>query len=379
MCLTHQLSPDLGSNKWYQSLVALDLGVYKVFDFLYFCCAPISAGDPNPAVTSVSDGFSISAAFSIPVATPIAAGIPIPVGVIPTGELPLTLMVLASLIIFRIMLHGGYFEYWKAGLVVVPPVTWLPRQHWSTPVNDGQRRRPPSVNDGQRRRPPSVNAAGHRSTAPDNGGDRRSTVAVNDGCRWRTTVDCRWTTVDHHRTTGQRCHVSTGQRRSTTVNAAGHRRSTTVNSAGHRRSTPPATGQRRRITVVIGGQRWRSTTVASGEPPLTAAGPPLTTTGLPVNGGWWAGQRAGLGRSGRVWIGSGSGPGRVRHVSATLQALSDIYYLFGGFMDYLWSSWASRICDGNFGCRVITNALIRSGLIPSFRLKASATTISFPG
>nr|GEV42318.1 putative ribonuclease H-like domain-containing protein [Tanacetum cinerariifolium] len=44
-----------------------------------------------------------------------------------------------------------------------------------------------------------------------------------------------------------------------------------------------STGQQRRITVVIGGQRWRSTTVAGGEPPLTAARPPLTTTGTPVN------------------------------------------------------------------------------------------------
>nr|GEZ81482.1 hypothetical protein [Tanacetum cinerariifolium] len=80
--------------------------------------------------------------------------------------------------------------------------------------------------------------------------------------------------------------------------------------------------------VVIDGQRWRSTTVAGGEPLLTAAGPPLTTTGPsvndgqrlrpPVNGGWWADQRAGLGRSGsglgRVRVGSGSGPVWVRHV-----------------------------------------------------------------
>nr|GEZ20546.1 hypothetical protein [Tanacetum cinerariifolium] len=65
-------------------------------------------------------------------------------------------------------------------------------------------------------------------------------------------------------------------------------------SAGQRRSTPLATGQRRRFMVVIGGQRRRSTTVADGEPPLTVAGPPLTTTGPTVNGGWWAGQRAGL-------------------------------------------------------------------------------------
>nr|GEW96445.1 reverse transcriptase domain-containing protein [Tanacetum cinerariifolium] len=90
----------------------------------------------------------------------------------------------------------------------------------------------------------------------------------------------------------------------------GHRRqSTTVNAVGQRRSSPPATGQRRWITVVIGGQRWRSTTVAGGKPPLTAARPPLTTTEPPVNGGWWAGQRLEIGRSGsglgRVWIGSG--------------------------------------------------------------------------
>nr|GEW36349.1 retrovirus-related Pol polyprotein from transposon 17.6 [Tanacetum cinerariifolium] len=117
----------------------------------------------------------------------------------------------------------------------------------------------------------------------------------------------------------RRNHVSTGQRRSTTVNATGDRQSATVNAAGHRRSTPLATGQRRLITVVIGGQRWRSTTVVGGEPPLTAAGPPLTTTRPPVNGGWWTGQRAGLGRSGsglgRVRFGSGPVPGRVRHVA----------------------------------------------------------------
>nr|GEV80034.1 hypothetical protein [Tanacetum cinerariifolium] len=123
--------------------------------------------------------------------------------------------------------------------------------------------------------------------------------------------------------------VNDGQhRRSTTVNAAGHgqrRRFTVVIGGQPRRSTTVnavATGQRRRITVVIGGQQWRSTTVAGGEPPLTAAGPSLTTTGPPVNGGWWAGQCLELGRSGsglgRVWIGSGQGPPRgmprVSHV-----------------------------------------------------------------
>nr|GEY01226.1 putative zinc finger, CCHC-type [Tanacetum cinerariifolium] len=59
-----------------------------------------------------------------------------------------------------------------------------------------------------------------------------------------------------------------------------------VNAVGQRRSTPPVTGQRRRITMVIDGQRWRSTTVTGGGPPLTAAGPQLTTTRPPVNGKW---------------------------------------------------------------------------------------------
>nr|GFC16955.1 hypothetical protein [Tanacetum cinerariifolium] len=65
-----------------------------------------------------------------------------------------------------------------------------------------------------------------------------------------------------------------------------HRSTPSVNTTGQRRSMPPATGQRRRITVMIGGQRWRSTTVNGGGPPLTAAGPQLTTTRPPVNGGW---------------------------------------------------------------------------------------------
>nr|GEW60608.1 hypothetical protein [Tanacetum cinerariifolium] len=47
-------------------------------------------------------------------------------------------------------------------------------------------------------------------------------------------------------------------------------------TTGQRRRT---TGQRWRTTVVIGGQWWQSTTVISGEPPLTAARPRLTTTG----------------------------------------------------------------------------------------------------
>nr|GEY02498.1 hypothetical protein [Tanacetum cinerariifolium] len=55
-----------------------------------------------------------------------------------------------------------------------------------------------------------------------------------------------------------------------------------------------------------------------------AAGPPLTTTGPPVNGGWWAGQRSGLGQSGSglgwVWVGSGSGLGQVRHVACHVSA-----------------------------------------------------------
>nr|GEV06746.1 retrovirus-related Pol polyprotein from transposon TNT 1-94 [Tanacetum cinerariifolium] len=40
---------------------------------------------------------------------------------------------------------------------------------------------------------------------------------------------------------------------------------------------------------------------------------------------------------------------------------------------------ALRIYDGNFGCKVITNALTQSGLILSFWLKASAMTFAFPG
>ncbi|GKA66282.1 hypothetical protein Tco_0766090, partial [Tanacetum coccineum] len=104
-----------------------------------------------------------------------------------------------------------------------------------------------------------------------------------------------------------------------------------------------------------------------------------------------------------------------------LQALSDLYYLFGGFIDYLWSC---ELDISNFGptdrkilpvdsCmikslkspksgnqlrfliqrvpsgrtsnalsiphRVMTNALTQSGLIRSFWLKASATTFAFPG
>nr|GFA67982.1 hypothetical protein [Tanacetum cinerariifolium] len=89
-------------------------------------------------------------------------------------------------------------------------------------------------------------------------------------------------------------------------------------NAGQRRSTPPAIGQRRRITVVIGSQRWRSTTVADGEPPLTAAGPPLTVVGrqsTPGHAPVWIGSGPGLDR---VWAGSGSGPPygmpRVSHV-----------------------------------------------------------------
>ncbi|GKA43366.1 hypothetical protein Tco_0736090 [Tanacetum coccineum] len=49
------------------------------------------------------------------------------------------------------------------------------------------------------------------------------------------------------------------------------------------------------------------------------------------------------------------------------------------FFSLIASVWASRIFDGNFRLRVMTNALTRSGLIRSFRLKASATTFAFPG
>nr|GEU48262.1 hypothetical protein [Tanacetum cinerariifolium] len=49
------------------------------------------------------------------------------------------------------------------------------------------------------------------------------------------------------------------------------------------------------------------------------------------------------------------------------------------FSSLIASVWALRICDGNLGCRVITNALTQSGLICSFWLKAFATTFAFPG
>nr|GFD07530.1 hypothetical protein [Tanacetum cinerariifolium] len=74
------LSPDLGSNKWYQSLVALDLGVIRFLTF------------------SVSAGAPIFAASSIPAATPIAAGILIPAGdFVPAGHISFLLVVSHSL------------------------------------------------------------------------------------------------------------------------------------------------------------------------------------------------------------------------------------------------------------------------------------------
>nr|GEU99485.1 hypothetical protein [Tanacetum cinerariifolium] len=61
----------------------------------------------------------------------------------------------------------------------------------------------------------------------------------------------------------------------------------------------------------------------------------------------------------------------------SLKALSYLYYLFSGFMYYLWSH---ELNISNFGPadRVITNALIQNGLICSFWLKASAMTFAFP-
>nr|GFA38247.1 hypothetical protein [Tanacetum cinerariifolium] len=86
-------------------------------------------------------------------------------------------------------------------------------------------------------------------------------------------------------------------------------RSTTVNADGHR-STPSVNDGVRRSTVAVNdGSRWRTA--------LTAAGPPLTTIGPPVNGGWWVGQRSDLGR---VHVESGSGLGRVRHVACHVSA-----------------------------------------------------------
>nr|GEY13668.1 hypothetical protein [Tanacetum cinerariifolium] len=127
------------------------------------------------------------------------------------------------------------------------------------------------------------------------------------------------------------CHVpipsSDVAATSAPVNAAGHQ-STPADHDGDRRSTPSVNvGQRRRPPINADGSRWRSTTVAGGEPPLT-------TTGPPVNGGWWAGQRSGLDRSGsglgRVRVGSGSGLGR--HISTSAiphEALSRVTSLDG--------------------------------------------------
>nr|GEW75165.1 hypothetical protein [Tanacetum cinerariifolium] len=64
----------------------------------------------------------------------------------------------------------------------------------------------------------------------------------------------------------------------------------------------------------------------------------------------------------------------------SFQALLNLHYLFGGFLDYLWSC---ELNISNFGpadrCGIINNALTRSGLIHSFHLKASATKFAFLG
>nr|GEZ27362.1 hypothetical protein [Tanacetum cinerariifolium] len=63
-------------------------GLIRFLTFSVSAGAPISAGDPNPAITSISTGFSVFAASSIPAAKPIAAGIPIPAGdFVPAGHI----------------------------------------------------------------------------------------------------------------------------------------------------------------------------------------------------------------------------------------------------------------------------------------------------
>nr|GEU34655.1 putative reverse transcriptase domain, ribonuclease H-like domain protein [Tanacetum cinerariifolium] len=69
-------------------------GFIRFSTFSVSAGAPISAGDPNLAVTFISTGFSISVASSIPAATPIAAGIPIPAGdFVPAGHISFLLVV----------------------------------------------------------------------------------------------------------------------------------------------------------------------------------------------------------------------------------------------------------------------------------------------
>nr|GEY04865.1 hypothetical protein [Tanacetum cinerariifolium] len=100
-------------------------------------------------------------------------------------------------------------------------------------------------------------------------------------------------------------------------------------------STSPATGQRRRFTVVIGGQRRRSTTVNAADhrsTPTDHGGDRRSTVAINDGRQWrttvdcrWTtvdhhrttGQRWLVGWS---TIGSGSGPGRVRHVACHVSA-----------------------------------------------------------
>nr|GEV58839.1 hypothetical protein [Tanacetum cinerariifolium] len=69
-------------------------GFIRFLTFSVSAGAPISAGDPNPAVTSVFAGFFVFAASSIPTITPTAAGIPIPAGdFVPAGHISFLLVV----------------------------------------------------------------------------------------------------------------------------------------------------------------------------------------------------------------------------------------------------------------------------------------------
>nr|GFD26654.1 hypothetical protein [Tanacetum cinerariifolium] len=68
----------------------------------------------------------------------------------------------------------------------------------------------------------------------------------------------------------------------TTVNDAGQRRSTLPDHwstvLDHRSTATDQNGDRRSMVAVNDGRRWRTT--------VDCPGPPLTTIGPPVNGGW---------------------------------------------------------------------------------------------
>nr|GEX48354.1 UBN2 domain-containing protein [Tanacetum cinerariifolium] len=201
-------------------------------------------------------------------------------------------------------------------------------QRQSTTVNAVGHRQSTPVNAAGHRRSMTVNVAGHRSTAADHGGDQRSMVVVNDGRRWRTTVDCRWTTVDHHRTTGQWCprrlddsvvmlvlearsHPLRFSEVHLSLVALNPKLEVFYALSYNQLSGPLVDGRSENLLVFslqwttasdvaptsapvnagppvnYDGLRWRLTVNGDGQrrSSLTTAGPPLTTTGPPVNGG----------------------------------------------------------------------------------------------